>query len=146
MLPPVSRAFREGVVAVVRDHDRYLIIQRALHILAGGAWCFVGGGIEPDEPQTDAVVREFREEVGAAIRPVRKVWEYRRPDGRLLLHWWLAEECRGPLVPNPAEVADVRWCTIEELLGIETLLESNREFIRLVREGAIALSPGTETR
>jgi mutator protein MutT len=120
----------EGVVVVVRRNGRFLMIRRAPDLLAGGAWCFVGGAIEPGESATEAVVREFREEVGGEVRPLRKVWEYRRPDGRLRLHWWLAELNGDPLTPNPAEVSEVRWCTIEEIEALPDLLASNRDFLR----------------
>ena len=77
-----ENAVREGVVVVVRQADHYLMIRRAQNILAGGAWCFVGGGIEPGESQPDAVRREFTEEVGGTVTPLKKVWEWtptRRP-------------------------------------------------------------------
>jgi len=121
--------FREGVVVVVRRGNRFLMIERAAGVLAGGAWCFVGGGIEPGESQPQAVVREFAEEVGGVVEPVRKIWEYRRPDGKLLLHWWLAELRNGGLVANPAEVADLRWLTPREIEALPNVLESNLAFL-----------------
>lgn len=121
---------REGVAVVVVRDQRFLMIQRAQGILAEGAWCFVGGGIDPGETQHDAVAREFREEIGGIVRPLRKIWEYRRPDGGLLLHWWLAELIDDRLTPNPSEVADYRWYALEELADHPNLLASNREFLR----------------
>ena len=120
---------REGVVVVVRQANRLLVIRRAENILAGGAWCFVGGGIEPGESQPDAVVREFLEEVGGHVRPIRKVWEYRRPDGLLRLHWWLAELLSEELTPNAAEVSELRWETPDKILRLPGLLDGNREFL-----------------
>ena len=111
---------------------RFLMIKRAQRILAGGAWCFVGGAIENGESQAEAAVREYREEVSGAVRPVRKIWEYRRPDGKLLLHWWLAELDDQPLKANPAEVAEIRWCMPDEIESLPDLLESNRTFMREV--------------
>lgn len=119
----------EGVVIVVFENDRYLMIRRASHILAGGAWCFVGGAIETGETQHDAVIREFREEVNGAVRPIQKVWEYTRPDGLLRLHWWTAELLPGDLTANPAEVAEIRWVTREEIASLDHVLESNLQFL-----------------
>jgi 8-oxo-dGTP diphosphatase len=123
---------KEGVVVVIRDDRRLLIIQRAAHIFAGGAWCFVGGGIEPGETQAEAVAREFTEEVGGAVTPGRKIWEYLRPDGRLRLHWWTAELISDPatLQPNAEEVAALRWAAPDEVARLSGLLESNRRFLQ----------------
>jgi 8-oxo-dGTP diphosphatase len=120
---------RVGVVVVVARGERFLLIRRAEGILAAGAWCFVGGGVEPGEDPHDAVIREFHEEVGGRVRPLRKVWEYLRPDGMLLLHWWLAELLEDSLLPNPSEVAEIRWCTAAEIDALENVLESNRQFL-----------------
>ena len=122
----------QGVVVVVHRAGRFLMIKRAQGILAGGAWCFVGGSIEHGELQAEAAVREFREEVAGVVRPTRKIWEYTRPDGKLLLHWWLAELDDGPLIANPAEVAEIRWCSPEEIESLPDLLESNRAFMNEV--------------
>lgn len=122
----------EGVVVVVRRGPRFLVIRRSAKVVAPGAWCFVGGAIHGGESQEQAVVREFREEVGAAVRPLRCIWRYRSPAGDLRLFWWLAELADEPFDLNPAEVAEVRWCAVEELLALPELLESNREFLRVI--------------
>ena len=127
----------QGVVVVVRRGERFLMIKRAEGILAGGAWCFVGGGIEPGESQEQAVVREFREEVDGAVRPLRKIWEYTRPDGKLRLHWWLAALDGEALTANPAEVAEMRWSTPDEIEALPKLLESNRDFMRDIGRGLV---------
>lgn len=119
----------EGVVVVIHRGRRFLMIRRAAGILGGGAWCFVGGAIKPGETQPEAVVREFAEEVGGRVRPQAKIWEYRRSDGKLLLHWWLAKIEGGALQPNPSEVAELRWCTPEEIEALPNVLESGTAFI-----------------
>jgi mutator protein MutT len=123
---------RKGVVVVVQRDGRLLVIRRAAHIVAGGAWCFVGGAIDPGETPQEAVVREFREEVGGRVRPVRRVWRYQRPDGSLRLEWWLAELDGEELTPNPAEVAELRWCTPDEIAELPEVLENNLTFLNVV--------------
>jgi 8-oxo-dGTP diphosphatase len=108
------------------------MVRRAPGVLAGGSWCFVGGAIEPGESQPDAVVREFREEVAGRVRPIRKIWEYTRPDGKLRLHWWLAELDADELRPDPAEVSELRWCTPPEIEALPQVLASNLAFLREV--------------
>jgi 8-oxo-dGTP diphosphatase len=131
---------RHGVVIVAARGQQYLVIRRAEGILAGGAWCFVGGGIDAGETQESAVMREFREEVGGQVRPIRKVWEYIRADGRLHLHWWLVELLEDALHPNPHEVAELRWCTAAEILELPNLLESNRQFLAEFDRGGLKTS------
>ncbi len=129
---PERPAAREGVVVVVWRGGRYLLIRRAPGVAAPGAWCFVGGALEPGETQKQAVRREFREEVGGSVEPIRKVWEYTWEDGRLRLHWWLAELHPVPLVSNPNEVSEIRWCTPAEAIALPGLLYSNRAFLAAV--------------
>jgi len=129
---PGRPSVREGVVVVVWRGGRLLLIRRAQGVVAPGAWCFVGGALEPGETQPEAVRREFREEVGGSVEPIRKVWEYTREDGRLRLHWWLAELRADPLVSNPHEVSEIRWCTPAEAITLPGLLDSNRAFLTTV--------------
>jgi len=126
-LPPAPA---EGVIAVVRRQGRYLVIRRSARVrLAPLAWCFVGGSIEGGETQELALVREFREEVGGSIHPKRKLWECTLHDGALRLHWWHAELVYERLHPNPAEVAELRWCSAEEIGRLPGLLPSNLTFL-----------------
>lgn len=134
--PPV-----EGVVVVVRHEDRLLMIRRSQHVIAPGAWCFVGGAIHPGESQPAAVVREFSEEVGGRVRPMRCIWQYVRPDGRLRLYWWLAELLDDNLHLNPAEVAELRWCTPAEIEQLPDLLETNRAFLKAVDPALLVTFP-----
>ncbi len=119
----------EGVIVVVCRGEQYLLIRRSGGVIAPGAWCFVGGAVEPGETQAEAVVREFGEEVGGVVRAVRKVWEDERADGSLRLHWWLAELVDGELRANPAEVAELRWCTRAEIRALPGLLPNNLTFL-----------------
>lgn len=120
----------EGVVVVVARGDRLLVIKRAAGIRAPGAWCFVGGAIEPGETQADAVVREFAEEVGGRVRAVAPIWQYDHPTEALRLYWWRAELLDDELLPNADEVAELRWCTPTEIAALPGLLESNQAFLR----------------
>lgn len=121
-----------GAVGVIPRGDTLLVIRRAAHIVAGGAWCFPGGAVQPGESVADALVREMREEIGLDVRPLRQLWRSRRHRGTLVLHWVLAEPARSGafrLRLTPDEVAASRWLRPEAILALPTLLDSNRAFL-----------------
>lgn len=130
---------RGAVVIVVRD-ERMLVIRRSRSVVAPLTYCFPGGGIERDESEEEALVREFREELGVTVRPLRRLWRCTTA-WKVELAWWLGElEPDVAPVPNPAEVESVHWLAPDEMAGLPELLESNREFLELVRRGEIQLS------
>lgn len=130
---------RRGAVAVICRDGRFLVIRRSQSVRAPGRYCFPGGGIEPGESEEQAMVREFREELGAHVRPVARLWECITPWG-VWLAWWQAEFLPGesPLA-NPAEVESIHWHTAAELASLEGLLESNLAFLSALASGHIAL-------
>jgi 8-oxo-dGTP diphosphatase len=130
---------RRGAVAVVLRGGRMLVIRRARSVVAPLVYCFPGGGIEDGESEEQALVREFREEVGVVIRPVRRLWRC-VTSWKVELAWWLGE-LDPDAVPaaNPREVESVHWFTPEEMAALPELLESNREFLELLARGEIRL-------
>jgi len=131
---------RRGAVAICRREDgRMLVIRRARGVVAPGAYCFPGGGIEDGESEQDALRREFREEINVGVRPLRRIWQSRTP-WKVELSWWLAELEPGAVpVPNPEEVESVDWLTPEEMARLPELLKSNRELLDRVARGEIRL-------
>lgn len=138
--PPDDPGRRGAVVIVVRE-GRMLVIRRARSVVAPLTYCFPGGGIDGDESEEDALVRECREELGVTVRPVRRLWQCQTA-WKVQLAWWLGElEPDAVPVPNPAEIESVHWLTADEMARLAGLLESNREFLELVRRGEIRLAP-----
>lgn len=122
----------DAVIAVITNGEKILLIQRAPGIRGGGFWAPVSGEVEGGESQEAAVAREAMEEVGLAVRPIRKVWENISTRGTFILHWWLAEYVGGGLTLNLAEVSDARWLTADEICRMDGTFEGDREFYRNV--------------
>ena len=126
------------MAVIVRD-GRMLVIRRSQSVVAPGAFCFPGGGIEPGETEAQALVREIREELGVAVKPVRRIWQSVTPWG-VDLAWWLADlAADADPVPNPTEVESLHWHTPQEMAGLPELLESNRDFLDALESGRILL-------
>ena len=122
----------DAIVAVITNGDKVLLIQRAPGVRGGGHWAPVSGEVEPGENQEAAVVREAKEEVGLTVRPLRKVWENMSTRGTFRLHWWLAEYVGGELVLEKREVSDAHWLTADEICGLDSTFEGDREFFQKV--------------
>lgn len=130
---------RRGVVGVIVDRDKFLVIRRAAGVAAPLRLCFPGGGIEADETDEAAVVRELREELNLTVEPLKLLWQSETPWG-VRLSWW-AVRCRDltTLAPNEAEVAEVHWLSPDELAAHPDLLSGNSEFLLRLAAAEITL-------
>jgi len=134
-----SSSRRRGVVAVAVRDQRLLVVRRSQQVVAAGAYCFPGGGIEKGESEPQALIREIREELAAAILPIRRLWQSVTPWG-VGLAWWLSDLPPGEEpIPNPAEVESVGWYSPEEMAALPGLLESNRAFLEALAAGEFDL-------
>lgn len=115
-------------MAIVRDRDRFLVIERAAGVPFPGFWGPLSGKVEPGESLEDAVIREVREEVGLLVVPGARVWQCASQDGQFQLHWWLAQPVAGELRPDPREVAAVRWIRADEFASLAPVFTPDRTF------------------
>lgn len=53
------KVVRHGVVAVVVENRRWLVIRRSQCVVAPGKYCFPGGGIETAETEEQALFERF---------------------------------------------------------------------------------------
>jgi len=137
---PSTSELPRGAVAVITRADRFLVIRRSASVAAPRAFCFPGGHVEPGETESEALVRELREELGVLAQPIRRVWQS-QTRWRVELSWWLTEvDPAAALLPNAAEVESVHWLAPPEILALPELLDSNRDFLSLVAAGQIVLS------
>ena len=122
------------VVACPRADGRWLLIRRSATVIAPRRICFPGGHIEAGESDGEAAVREMREELGVAIEPVRRVWEYALPERPVTLYGWLGRLHSLELRPAPAEVEEVLWLTLDQAASHPEGLPATPDF-------AAALAP-----
>ena len=109
----------EGVAAVIERAGKFLITLRLETSPMGHCWEFPGGKIEPGETIEQCAVRECEEEIGVAVRPLRRLREewYDYPHGRVHLHFVLCEIVSGE--PKPIQCREAKWIKPEEFKNYE---------------------------
>lgn len=85
--------------------------------------------MEQGETESQAVVREVREELDLTIEPIKKDWTWHSHDGLLTLHWWRARAGGSIITPNPDEVADFSWMTQPQIMNTPGFLKSNIAYL-----------------
>ena len=133
-----SSVNRRGVIGIIWQDSRLLVIERSSRVeRAPGKFCFPGGTIELGESPREALLREMREELSLVVQPIKSVWQNVTASG-VQLDWWLTMiDQAAQIVPNPDEVASFDWLTLDEMLALELLLPTNRDFVHAVRRGEI---------
>jgi 8-oxo-dGTP diphosphatase len=108
------------VGAIVKDDaGRLLLIQRG-HEPETGRWSLPGGRIEPGESDSQAVVRETREETGLQVTCGALVGSAERPGLRgavLDIRDYSATVTGGTLTAGD-DAADARWVSRADLAGL----------------------------
>jgi ADP-ribose pyrophosphatase YjhB (NUDIX family) len=135
----ITRATTLGVRAVVRDDDGRVLLVRHTYL---PGWYLPGGGVDPGETLTEAVVREVAEETGVATRgEPRLVAVYlnrrvSRRDHVALFHF--AAPVGRPELRRPAlEIAEVGFFA-RDALPAETTDATRRRLAEVFDGAAIA--------
>lgn len=105
------------VGAVIRDDEGRLLLIKRGHEPGAGLWSLPGGRIEPGETDTEALVREMREETGLTVKVGRRLGSVRRPGlgGDVIdISDYAATIIAGRLTPGD-DAADARWVDTAEL-------------------------------
>ena len=135
---------RVAAYAVVVARGRLLLTQLADHTGAPGRWNLPGGGLDPGESPTEAVVREVAEETGQVVDRVRLVdvmtqhWVGRSTRGledyhavRLLHPARCARPTRPVVHAVGGSTSDARWVPIDDLASV-SVVASVRAALRAV--------------
>ncbi len=129
---PNTNRVRRGVIGIMSQASRFLMIRRAEGIAKGGSWCFPGGHVERGETPKTAIIREVREELAVTIKPVSRLGSLRVMDSRHILVAWRVEYVVGEYRPDPREIAEMRWLTPQEIRDIRPTLPSNEVVLEML--------------
>lgn len=113
-------------VAVVIEHERrFLLIRRAKNPFAGW-WSPVTGRVEPGESLTEAAVREAQEEMGLVVEMDTPFFVCLTADNTHELHFLRARWIGGTPTPDPQEVAEWGWFTLDEACALKRFFEADQ--------------------
>jgi len=121
------------VAGVLTDGaDRVLLAQRPEGKHLAGGWEFPGGKLEPGETRYEALVREFKEELGVEVVTARPLIRARHqyPTREILLDVWVVSEYRGE--PAGLDGQALRWCARADLPAAK-LLPADRPIVTALR-------------
>lgn len=129
---------KRSVAGIAVRDGRMLVAKRVEGGPIGLRWEFPGGKVEFGESDEAALIREFDEELGIAVKPLRSIGEgsFESASGRRQLAAWLVE-----LPPESVfqlrEHSDIAWVAQGELQAID-LADSDRMLLPLlIAEGLI---------
>ena len=137
----VKRDYPLGaVVSVIFDGKRFLTIKRSQHVKAPGAIGFAGGGVDPNEAQADAIVREMQEELGVTVKPVECVWSCLTPRGVELNFWQVSFVGKQTIKIDRNEVEFYAWHTPDSLREQFNLISTAAPFLDAWEAGDVKLA------
>ena len=110
----------EVVAAIILDGSRLLATQRGYGKWRGW-WEFPGGKVQPGESHEEAILREIKEELDAAIVVDRfhTTVDYDYPDFHLTMHCYLCHLCDGNYTLK--EHSDARWLSADTINSVQWL-------------------------
>jgi ADP-ribose pyrophosphatase YjhB (NUDIX family) len=123
--------FRPAIYGIL-IRDKQVLLVRAPQVFLGVVG-FPGGGIELGESPLDALRREFAEETGLEVEPLRVLWATTglhrarlRPSQQLIAIHWQVRQVGGTFRPqgNGDDVAAAFFCPlhalpVHEMLGVD---------------------------
>ncbi len=110
----------EVVAAIILDGSRVLATQRGYGKWRGW-WEFPGGKVQPGETHEEALLREIKEELDAAIVVDRyhSTVDYDYPDFHLTMHCYCCHLSDGHYTLK--EHIDARWLTADTITSVQWL-------------------------
>jgi NAD+ diphosphatase len=97
---------------------------------AKGTYSALAGFVEPGETIEECVIREAYEEVGVRITDLRYYGSQSWPFPHSLMIAFTARWESGDIVPQPEEIEDAQWFSVDELPGIPARFSISGHLIR----------------
>ena len=105
----------EVVAALIWQGERFMICQRPPHKARGLLWEFVGGKVEPGETKEQALIRECKEELDAALSVGDIFMDVFHEYPDLTVHLTLYNAVIADGEVKKLEHNDIRWITPSEI-------------------------------
>ena len=113
-----------AMMVLVRRDDR-ILLGRAPHFV-NGVYSALAGFVEAGESLEECVHREVFEEVGITIGNLRYFSSQSWPFPHSLMLAFVADYAGGELRPNPAELSDARWFSLDDLPQLPSRISISR--------------------
>jgi 8-oxo-dGTP diphosphatase len=125
----------QTIAIILKRADKFLLGKRSpTKSAAPNYWCPISGKIEDGETQSEAVIREAKEEIGVVVKPIRKITEFDIDDRRAVLHWWLVELVSGePRICND-ENSELRWVSVIEMHSLEPIFSEDIQVFQTITD------------
>jgi 8-oxo-dGTP diphosphatase len=136
----VLRPQMQVVGGMLRDENNLLLAaRRSESEYMGGFWEFPGGKVERGESKEQAIVREYYEEFGWSVKPLRVCEEYSHEWPEMVVHLtFFLCQADGELPPAVMTSHDEnRWLAEDELMQVNWL-PPDVEFVKRIQERGIA--------
>lgn len=121
--PRVSPAV---IVRIERGDE--ILLARSPHF-APGVYSTLAGFVEPGESMEQCVAREVFEEVGVRVKNIRYFGSQPWPFPHSLMVGFVADWESGEITPQPGEIEDAAWFTVETLPGLPSRFSIARALI-----------------
>jgi 8-oxo-dGTP diphosphatase len=130
----MSRRRLRVVAAVIEREGELLVSLRHPKGTRPSQWEFPGGKVERGESESQALVREIREELGvkAAVGDLVRRVVHPYSDTDVEIAFFRTELLEGD--PRPLSMAELRWVPRAELTALD-FLEADREFVEALARG-----------
>ncbi|MGI5901591.1 MAG: NUDIX hydrolase [Desulfitobacteriia bacterium] len=126
-----------GVGGVVLQENKCLLVQRA-HNPGKGKWTIPGGYVNADEKIEEAITREVKEETGVIAEPLSVLAVRDRPEDNPsrrhdIYIVFLLQYLKGEIKPDPFEVLDCGFFTLEECKRLDISSQSYHSFLMALK-------------